>query len=365
MNQAVHPESSGRSAESGRLVVFSGLLTLRAVGVVREHLPDGTERTEMATAVQTNSTTATNPTTTREGGSIVIGSIVGTILVLAGVAAAGFVATNVVPTTWPYLEAFRLLAVAVAGVFIAGRVAAIVNPARGVSGGIILTVSAAIASIFIIRAFALNLALTNYGPYFTAAVAALCVFGIIRLLTTKTGTGWCRAIDLQGWSTFGNHKRSQGQMLRRYAMFGVIAVGLTGAWSIFYHDSVGKGVGFLDVPYTNLSLPVLPSREIVVPVLITLGTLWAAWRLVNVPPFADFLIATEAEMNKVSWTTRKKLVQDTIVVLVTVVVLTLFLLLIDMFWGWLLTRKYIEVLPSRDSIKQSTPAADGGLKLNW
>ena len=32
----------------------------------------------------------------------------------------------------------------------------------------------------------------------------------------------------------------------------------------------------------------------------------------------DFLIATEAEMNKVSWTTRKRLVKDTIVVLVTV-----------------------------------------------
>ena len=29
--------------------------------------------------------------------------------------------------------------------------------------------------------------------------------------------------------------------------------------------------------------------------------LWFSFRLVNMPPFADFLIAVEAEMNKVSW----------------------------------------------------------------
>ena len=31
--------------------------------------------------------------------------------------------------------------------------------------------------------------------------------------------------------------------------------------------------------------------------------LWASYRLVNVPAVADFLIAVEAEMNKVSWPT--------------------------------------------------------------
>ena len=72
-------------------------------------------------------------------------------------------------------------------------------------------------------------------------------------------------------------------------------------------------------------------------ILLTALTLWFAWRAVNVPTFADFLIATEAEMNKVSWTPWKKLVQDTIVVLVTTALLTAFLLVIDIFWGWLLS----------------------------
>jgi preprotein translocase SecE subunit len=57
-----------------------------------------------------------------------------------------------------------------------------------------------------------------------------------------------------------------------------------------------------------------------------------AWRVVNFPVFADFLIATEAELNKVSWTTGKRLRQDTVVVLTTVVLLTITLLVFDWFW---------------------------------
>ena len=67
--------------------------------------------------------------------------------------------------------------------------------------------------------------------------------------------------------------------------------------------------------------------------LVLAGLLiWLSWRLVNWPVFADFLIATDAEMNKVSWTTRKRLFQDTVVVLVTVILLTTFLFFIDIMW---------------------------------
>jgi preprotein translocase SecE subunit len=199
----------------------------------------------------------------------------------------------------------------------------------------------------------------------TALVAALCLFGVFRMLTSETGTGWARAIDHQGWASFHSHKRTQGVHMRRYAMIAVLIVGLSGAWSVFSHELLGTGTAVLKVPYTSVELPLLPSQEIVVPLLITLGTIWVAWRLVNAPTFADFLIATEAEMNKVSWTNRKKLVQDTIVVLVTVVILTLFLLFIDLFWGWLLSLEYIEVLPSRDEKGGQTITQDGGMKLNW
>jgi len=92
------------------------------------------------------------------------------------------------------------------------------------------------------------------------------------------------------------------------------------------------------------SVTLLPDVKFTVPLLLSVGALWLAWRLVNFPVFADFLIATEAELNKVSWTTRKRLVQDTIVVLVTVVLFTVFLLCVDILWGKLLASRWIGVL---------------------
>jgi preprotein translocase SecE subunit len=97
-----------------------------------------------------------------------------------------------------------------------------------------------------------------------------------------------------------------------------------------------------DVHYLTLTL--LPDVRYTVPLLLAALSLWVAWRVVNVPAFADFLIATEAELNKVSWTTRRRLVQDTIVVLVTVLLMTFFLFGVDVLWGKILALRLIDVL---------------------
>jgi preprotein translocase SecE subunit len=54
--------------------------------------------------------------------------------------------------------------------------------------------------------------------------------------------------------------------------------------------------------------------------------------------FADFLISTEAEMVKVSWSSKKKLIQDTIVVLTTLVLMSVFLFAMDQFWRIFLSK---------------------------
>ncbi|MCS6850332.1 MAG: preprotein translocase subunit SecE [Gemmataceae bacterium] len=96
------------------------------------------------------------------------------------------------------------------------------------------------------------------------------------------------------------------------------------------------------VEYRQLTL--IPYVWLTVPLLLVVLTVWLAYRIVNYPVFADFLIATEAELNKVSWTPRKRLFQDTIVVLVTVLLLTFFLATVDVGWGWILSNPYIGVL---------------------
>ncbi len=74
--------------------------------------------------------------------------------------------------------------------------------------------------------------------------------------------------------------------------------------------------------------------SLTVPAGLLLVGLWAAYRIVNVPGFADFLIAVEAEMNKVSWPTRTELYRSSVVVLVTIFVLAVVLFVFDFFWGW-------------------------------
>jgi preprotein translocase SecE subunit len=94
----------------------------------------------------------------------------------------------------------------------------------------------------------------------------------------------------------------------------------------------------------NDRLTLLPALQYTLPLLLIALALWGAWRIVNYPGFADFLIATEAELNKVSWTTRPRLIQDTIVVLVTTLLLALFLFLMDQTWRIVLSWKPIGVL---------------------
>lgn len=105
---------------------------------------------------------------------------------------------------------------------------------------------------------------------------------------------------------------------------------------------------------TFATLPLLPSVQYTVPLIVLAAALWLGWRVVNLPVFADFLIATEAEINKVSWTTRKRLVQDTIVVLVTVVLMSGFLFGTDIVWKVLLGSKIVNVLQINDQPRETT-----------
>jgi preprotein translocase subunit SecE len=65
--------------------------------------------------------------------------------------------------------------------------------------------------------------------------------------------------------------------------------------------------------------------------LLALGG-WFGFRLVNWPRFADFLIAVEAEMAKVSWPAKTELVRASLVVIFTIFFLAITLFLFDIIW---------------------------------
>jgi preprotein translocase subunit SecE len=77
--------------------------------------------------------------------------------------------------------------------------------------------------------------------------------------------------------------------------------------------------------------------------LLAVG-LWLGFRIVNYPSFADFLIAVEAEMNKVSWPSRGELFRSSVVVIVVIFGLAAILLAYDIFWKAVL--KFLGIVSS-------------------
>lgn len=118
----------------------------------------------------------------------------------------------------------------------------------------------------------------------------------------------------------GLYKRSQGRITRQVTFAVLALMLLLGAWSL----------------QRTLSLNYSLGTQYLAGGLVAVAGLWLAFRLVNMPAFADFLIAVEAEMNKVSWPTRTELIRASVVVLVVMFGLAALLFTYDFFWRWLL-----------------------------
>ncbi len=85
------------------------------------------------------------------------------------------------------------------------------------------------------------------------------------------------------------------------------------------------------------NLPVKSAEAIRVGLPMLIGALgvWFAYRIVNYAPVADFLVAVQSEMDKVSWPTWPQLWRATVVVLVTMVFLAVSLFLFDIVWQFI------------------------------
>ena len=71
-----------------------------------------------------------------------------------------------------------------------------------------------------------------------------------------------------------------------------------------------------------------------VPVAIFVGAAVLMSWLVNRPRSADFMIATESEMKKVSWSSKREIIGGTKVVITTTLILALLLWAVDLGFGF-------------------------------
>ncbi|MDA8698424.1 preprotein translocase subunit SecE [Rhodopirellula sp.] len=115
----------------------------------------------------------------------------------------------------------------------------------------------------------------------------------------------------------GVYKANQGRIVRQLTCLAIwIIVGLA-CWAL-YSSLRGSSLG-------STAASVIPA------VLIAIG-IWTGFRVVNWPRFADFLIAVEAEMNKVTWPGKDELVRAAFVVIFTIFFLAVSLFLFDIIW---------------------------------
>lgn len=124
---------------------------------------------------------------------------------------------------------------------------------------------------------------------------------------------------LEEFLRVGVYKRSQGRIVRQVTFAALALALLIGLWRMKLGLS---GYGETCPTWLCYGLP---------GALAVVG-LWAAYRSVNLPAFADFLIAVEAEMNKVSWPSWGEMWRWTLVVIIVIFSIGLLLAAFDFIW---------------------------------
>ena len=120
------------------------------------------------------------------------------------------------------------------------------------------------------------------------------------------------------------YKPNQGQIVRRLTTLGIAIVVTLACWSL----------------YSTLRGAMEPNSPAIwaIPVAALAAGLWFSFRVSNWPRFADFLIAVEAEMNKVTWPSKGELKRASFVVIFTIAFLAISLFLFDVFWQFVFSQ---------------------------
>ncbi len=129
------------------------------------------------------------------------------------------------------------------------------------------------------------------------------------------------------------YKRNQGRVTRQVT-FGAIALawclGVWRLWQVLPAWTMASG-STAGPAATDLGLV-----RFAIPLAIAAAGIWLAYRLVNLPRFAEFLIGVESEMAKVSWPSLGEVARSSLVVIIMIFALAFILAAYDLFWWFIL-----------------------------
>lgn len=118
------------------------------------------------------------------------------------------------------------------------------------------------------------------------------------------------------------YKPNQGRIVRQLTALAVWVIVAMGCWRLYGFLRANSG------DWADWAVPLVWS----VPGVLLAAGLWFGYRVVNWPRFADFLVAVEAEMNKVTWPSKDELIRASIVVMFTIFFLAIALFFFDIVW---------------------------------
>lgn len=130
------------------------------------------------------------------------------------------------------------------------------------------------------------------------------------------------------------YKRSQGRVTRQVTFAAVALAWAIAVWRLSQLLPAWFASGG---PMTQAA----PSADLgvvrfLIPLLAGLCGLWLAYRLVNIPRFAEFLIGVESEMSKVAWPSLGEVARSSAVVIFMIFALSFILAAYDVFWWFIL-----------------------------
>ena len=150
-----------------------------------------------------------------------------------------------------------------------------------------------------------------------------------RTEVSKARPEYAPAARPAGTGFFTIYKKGQGYWTRMGTAFGAALIGALTAYNIYVYLPV---LMHFDTTVQGQ----VRSRQIGLASAIGFFLVYAffAWRMMNKASNVDFLIATDSEMKKVNWTSRKDLIGSTKVVIVFMFLIALFLFLIDILFSY-------------------------------
>src|SRR5688572_6709972 len=153
-----------------------------------------------------------------------------------------------------------------------------------------------------------------------------------------SGGGTPRVREDSGDGFFKIYKKGQGYWTRMGTALGAgLIIALT-TWFFYQQLPVWLTPAFTPANATTAQAVAARATArnatlgICAAMLIGFGAL--AWRLMNKPTSVDFLIATDGEMKKVNWTSRRELIGSTKVVIIFMFLIAFILFAIDIIFGY-------------------------------